>query len=172
MNNQTLVNFSRKQDDPSQEKALVRLLVFSIQKLTLALPVHRVRKVIKYAPMHGSGLSHVNLAHFGNQQLTVIDLHQKLFNQSQDDVNADGGYFIVVRSDQTEDSELGEDYVGIRAIEAPILMDVSVEYIRRLPSSYRYADTLKIASHVAIIPDEESSSSSQTIFVLDLDCLI
>ena len=50
-------------------------------------------------------------------------------------------------------------------------MDVNVEHIRSLPRSYRYADTLEIASHVAIIPDEEGSSS-QTIFVLDLDCLI
>ena len=119
MNNQTLVN-SREKDASSQEETLLRLLVFSIQKLTLALPVHRVRKVIKSAPMHGSGLSHVNLAHFDSQELTVIDLHQKLFNRSQDDVNVDGGYFIVVRSDQNVDSELGEEYIGIRSIEAPI----------------------------------------------------
>ena len=171
MNNQTLVNANSKLNVSSREDSLIRLLVFSIDKLTLALPVHRVRKVTKYSPLYGSGLSHVNLTHFGNQELTVIDLHQKLFNCSQDDLNPDGGYFIVVKSDQTPNSDLEDEYLGIRAIDAPILMDVSFKHLRSLPKSYRYADTLEIASHVAIIPGDDNSSS-QTIFVLDLDCLI
>lgn len=172
MNNQTLVNkVNLESSSSSQEVSNIRLLVFSIDKLTLALPVNRVRKVTRYAPIHGSGLSHVNLAHFDNQELTVIDLHQKLFNRSQDDLNPDGGYFIVVRSQETANVDLEADYLGIRSIDAPILMDVSLEHIRSLPKSYRYADTLEIASHVAIVPNEHDSSS-QTIFVLDLDCLI
>ena len=172
MNNQTLVNkISLESSASSQEASHIRLLVFSIEKLTLALPVNRVKKVTRYAPIHGSGLSHVNLAHFDNQELTVIDLHQKLFNRSQDDLNSDGGYFIVVRSQETANVDWQDDYLGIRSINAPILMDVSFEHIRSLPKSYRYADTLEIASHVAIIPGDEGSSR-QTIFVLDLDCLI
>ena len=171
MNNQTLVNANLETNASSQEASLIRLVVFSIDKLTLALPVHRVRKVTKYAPMHGSGLSHVNLTHFGDQELTVIDLHQKLFNRSQDDLAPDGGYFIVVKSEQMKNSDVEDEYLGIRAIDAPILMDVNIEHIRSLPNSYRYADTLEIASHVAIVPNDDASSS-QTIFILDLACLI
>ena len=51
-------------------------------------------------------------------------------------------------------------------LETPSLIDVALENIRTLPASYRYADTLEIASHVAIVNRE--NKTNQTIFILDL----
>jgi purine-binding chemotaxis protein CheW len=53
--------------------------------------------------------------------------------------------------------------------QAPTLIDLSLEQIRLLPDAYRRADTLKIASHVTVIPDK---NATKTIFILDLTSLV
>lgn len=157
-----LANLKKKQS-PTTSK--VKLLVFPIGKLTLALPVDKVKKVTKYTPIHGSGMSYINLTHIGRQEVTVVDLHQKLFNISHDELISDGGYFILTKPKQT----LPEESLGIRVAQSPSLIEVNLADIRTLPSSYRYADTLEIASHVAVIPQEDGTT--QTIFILDLEHL-
>ena len=164
-----LANFKKKQS-PTTSK--VKLLVFPIGKLTLALPVDKVKKVTKYTPIHGSGMSYINLTHIGRQEVTVVDLHQKLFNISHDELISDGGYFILTKPNQTSPEEVmsfSEESLGIRVAQSPSLIEVSLADIRTLPSSYRYADTLEIASHVAVIPQEDGTT--QTIFILDLEHL-
>ena len=160
------------------ESSKIKMLVFAIGKLTLGLPVERVIKVTKYTPLHGSGMTHVNLTHIGKQEVTVVDLHQKLFKVSLDELSPDGGYFILskaqsplVNSDRNPNNlNLGEENIGIRVLEAPSLIDIALSDIRILPNSYRYADTLEIASHVAVV--DRQDSPNETIFILDLKCLI
>ncbi|MGK7895985.1 MAG: chemotaxis protein CheW [Xenococcus sp. (in: cyanobacteria)] len=147
---------------PQAINSFLKLVVFQVGKLTLSLPVEQVTKVTKYSLIHGSGLSHVNLAHLGNQEVTIIDLHQKLFKISQDELSSEKGYFIIT-SNTTGDS------LGIRVLQTPTLLDVPFSQIRILPISYRHADTLEVASHVAIIPQEDETL--QTIFILDVDRL-
>ncbi|MGL5796182.1 MAG: chemotaxis protein CheW, partial [Waterburya sp.] len=60
--------------------------------------------------------------------------------------------------------------LGIRVTEAPTLIDVPVAKIRLIPDSYRRADTLAIASHVAVIP--QKNDTALTIFILDLKRLV
>lgn len=140
----------------------LKLVVFPIGKLTLSLPVEQVTKVTKYTPTHGSGLSHVNLTHLEEQEVTTVDLHHKIFKVGQSEFSSEKGYFIITKN-TTGDS------LGIRVMDTPTLLDVPFSRIRILPLSYRHADTLEIASHVAIIPQEDGTS--QTIFILDVDCL-
>ena len=147
---------------PQAINSSLKLVVFQIGKLTLSLPVEQVKKVTRYNPTYGSGLSYVNLTHLGEQEVTIVDLHHKLFKVSQDDLTSEKGYFIITRN-PTGDS------VGIRVLQTPTLLDVSFSQIRILPISYRQADTLEIASHVAVIPQDDETS--QTIFILDLDRL-
>ena len=56
--------------------------------------------------------------------------------------------------------------LGIMVAQTPILLDVPLSQIRTLPQSYRQADTLAIASQVAIIP--QSDRTIMTVFILDL----
>ena len=157
--------------------SVIKLVVFSVGKLTLALPVEQVKQVTRYTPIHGSGMSYINLTHIGKQQVTIVDLHQKLFKVSQDKIMPEGGYFILTKSRPVTIMKDGakinhdsvEESLGIRVIETPSLIDVALENIRILPASYRYADTLEIASHVAIVNRE--NQISQTIFILDLEHL-
>jgi purine-binding chemotaxis protein CheW len=48
-------------------------------------------------------------------------------------------------------------------------MEIPLSAIRLLPESYRRADTLEVASHVAVIPQDKESI---TIFLLDVDLLM
>lgn len=170
---QQVSNLDRQ--NKNNTNSTVKLLVFAIGKLTLALPVERVKKVTKYTPIHGSGMSYINLTHIGRQEVTVVDLHQKLFNISHDKLISDGGYFILTKPKQIPSeaersrSYFPEESLGIRVAQSPSLIEVALADIRALPSSYRYADTLEIASHVAVINVEDGTS--QTIFILDLEHL-
>ena len=169
--NQQFFNVTNLEKKADTVISTVKLLVFSIGKLTLALPVDKVFKVTKYTPIYGSGMSYVNLAHIGKQEITVVDLHQKLFKISQDELIGDGGYFVLTKSKQIsyEETPHTSEILGIRVVQAPSLVEVPLSEIRTLPRSYRYADTLEIASHVAVIPQEDRTT--QTIFILDLESL-
>ena len=139
----------------------VKLLMFTVGKLNLALPILQVQKIVKQNEVHGSGLSHVNLAHLAEQEVAIVDLHQKLFKEPLPQFEGKG-YFIITK-------HVGQDILGILVAQAPNLVDVPQEQIRVLPNSYRHADTLEIASHVAIIPQD---NASLTVFILDLTRLI
>ena len=141
-----------------QENSSIKLLVFEVGKLTLALPILQVHKIVKHQDIYGSGLSHVSLTHLGQEEIAIVDLHQKLFKVSLAEASQTKGYFIISKN------VIGEP-LGIMVAKSPTLIDVSSDKIRQIPDSYRQADTLEIASHVAVIPQEETSL---TIFILDL----
>jgi purine-binding chemotaxis protein CheW len=63
---------------------------------------------------------------------------------------------------------VGETF-GISIGQAPTLQDVAVSQIRTLPESYRQADTLEVASHVTVIPQQEGTL---TVFILDPDRVV
>jgi purine-binding chemotaxis protein CheW len=164
MNNKQLtINKSTADIINLASNSSIKILVFAIGKLTLALPVTWIQKVTKHNALHGSGLSHVNLTHLGESEITIIDLHQKLFKVSANE-SGNQGYFII-----TKDNIIGES-LGIIVTEMPTLMEVPLSAVRALPQSYRHADTLEIASHVAVIPQE--NQKALTIFILDLERLI
>ena len=139
--------------------AVVKLVLFEVGKLTLALPILQIQKIIKQHEVHGSGIGHVHLSHLAEREVTIVDLQQKLFGVSQTD-ERQPGYFILTQ-------EIAGEPLGIIVKQAPTLVDVTLEQIRQLPNSYRHADTLEIASHVTVIPQAESAKNL-TVFILDL----
>lgn len=139
----------------------VKLLVFEIGKLTLALPILQVKKVIRQQEVFGSGMSHVNLTHLNESAVTIVDLHLRLFGKSLTQSES-AGYFILSQS------QAGET-LGIVVPQSPSLVDVALEKVRLLPESYRQADTLAIASHVTVLTHDDTTT---TIFILDLTRLM
>ena len=154
---------ARNQNATLNDQKTLKLLVFKIERLTLALPILQVQKVVRHHPTHGSGLSYVNLAHLGDREVAIVDLHQKLFKVSLPQSSQTEGYFIISKNTTGEP-------LGILVSESPVLIDVATTQIRLIPDSYRRADTLAIASHVVVIPQDDGTS--QTIFILDLQQLI
>ncbi len=143
--------------------SLLKIVVFPIGKLNVALPVYQVRKVIKKTTVYGSGITHVNLTHIEDQEVTVIDLHQKLFKVSQTDLCKGKEYLIITKS-------LINEPLGIVVTETPTLMDIPLSQIRTIPNTYRDADTLGIASHVAVM--SQKNATTKTIFILDLERIV
>lgn len=142
--------------------ALLELIVFSLDRLNLALPIESVYKVVNHTPISGSGVGAVGVTRVDEHQVTVIDLYRRFFKSNQTVEYSTGGYIVLVQA------PMGELY-GIPVIDTPVLMEVPLSSIRVLPESYRYADTLDVASHVAVIPQ---NAASLTIFLLDIERLL
>ncbi|MGQ4646357.1 chemotaxis protein CheW [Lyngbya aestuarii] len=143
-------------------KPVLKLIVFSMGSLKLAVPIESVYKVFNQPSINSSGVNQFGVTHVGEQQVTVVDLYRRVFKQSQTNVVFADGYLVTVQNSQ------GELY-GIAVTDTPVLMDVLLSSIRVLPESYRRVDTLDLASHVVVIPQE---SGSITVFLLDVDLLL
>jgi len=140
----------------------LKLIVFTMGSIHLALHIDSVHKVINRMPIHNSGFSPVGIAHVGNSEITVVDLYQRFFKSSQKYESDLSGYLVLVQN------TTGELY-GIPVADTPVLMEVPSSLIRILPESYRRSDTIEVASHVAVIPQE---TESLTVFLLDVDLLL
>ena len=143
-------------------KKLIKLIVFTIKNLNFSLPIERVYKILNRTTIYSSGTNQVGVTHIGDREITVIDLHRRFFQASSIKESESNGYLVILQN------TMGELY-GIPVAEAPSLMDIPLSTIRVLPESYRQADTLEIASHVAVIPQEEGAL---TVFLLDVDLLL
>ncbi len=148
------------QTSSSTEK--VKLLVFSVGNLNTALHIDTVEKVVNYNQVFSSGLNHFGLVNLGDKEITVIDLHKKLFNTPQI-LSGEGKKYLLLANNSNQET------FGILISETPELYDIPLNIIRVLPASYRQADTLKIASHVVVIKENEQE---KTVFLLDPDELI
>lgn len=163
--NKLLTNSQSSDTKPSTDRQLApffKLVVFGMGGLNLALRIESVYKVVNYTPIYSSGLNHVGVAHLGDCEVTVVDLHWRFFKSSQAAEFKSGGYLVIVRN------TTGELY-GIPVAETPVLMEVPLSIIRAVPESYRRADTLEVATHVAVIPQEVAPV---TVFLLDVDLLL
>ncbi len=140
----------------------VKLLIFKVGKLTVALSVDFVQKILKKMKIYGSGTTEMGIAHINNQEITVIDLHKRLFKISQP-LNQQANSFLILAKNTID------EVFGILVTETPSLSDLPLSQIRVLPDSYRRGDTLEIATHVTRI---EEKGELVTVFILDVDKLI
>jgi len=145
----------------SQNNQSLKILLFTVGSLHLAFPIDSVQKVNKYTPVLGSGLTHVGVTHLDDREITVIDLHKRLFNSTQPRPSS-GGYLLLVRNSVDESFAI---VIGA----TPTLLDVPLNQMRALPESYRRADTLQVATHVIMLGD---SDNKLTVFLLDADQLL
>lgn len=140
-----------------ESAASVKMIVFTVGNFELALPIEIVHKVLNQIPVYGSGLNGVGIAHVGDLEVTVIDLHRQLFQTSIINEAGKKGYLLVIH---TKDAEL----YGIPVSSVPVLMDLPMSSIRVLPESYRNGDILGIATHVCYLPNEDPP---MTIFLVN-----
>lgn len=150
---------------PKNEKTnkIIKLLVFTIKNLHAGLHIDTVQKVVNYSTVYSSGLNDYGVVNLDNQEVTVIDLHKRLFNTPQSLSETGKKYLLLAQNTVAET-------FAILITETPSLYDISLDNIRALPASYRQADTLKIASHVTVISQE--NQPDLTIFILDPDELV
>lgn len=140
----------------------MKILVFGIGNVKLALPIETISKILKQTTVYGVGLNGVGIAHIGDREVTVVDLHEQLFQSSLINAASQASYLIVAQSSQ------GELY-GIPVTAVPVLREVPLSSIRVLPPSYRDADIISSATHVCHI---EQAEAPLTIFMLDVNLLL
>jgi chemotaxis signal transduction protein len=163
--NKSLINLHLSETPLQQQRQTtptLKLVVFAMGGLNLALRIESVYKVVNHAAIYSSGLLPVGVAHVGEGEITVVDLHRRFFKSSLTSESERGGYLVIVKN------STGELY-GIPVADTPVLMEVPLSMIRLLPESYRRADTLDVASHVAVIPQE---GAPVTVFLLDVNLLL
>ena len=136
-----------------------RLIVTTLGNVTLAYRIETVYKVVKRSQIPDSNLEHSGIIHINGEAAVIVDLHRTLFNAY---TPSEQGYFVVVKS------RVGE-LIAVPVETSPNLMDVSREHVRVLPSSYRQANRLTMASHVAVVPYEKETL---TIFIIDENSLL
>ena len=164
MNNQ-LINLQSGTSELKKAHSItpvLKLVVFGLGSLNVALRIESVYKVVNHTPVFSSGLNHVGVTHLGDGEVTVVDLHRRFFKENQKSECSQGMYLVIVKN------TTGELY-GIPVADTPVLLEVPLSMIRVLPESYRRADTLEVASHVAVIPQEVGPL---TVFLLDVDLLL
>jgi chemotaxis signal transduction protein len=135
----------------------LQVLVVPCQNLWLALQIEKVQKVIRIPEIYQGGEKTLGLAHFGDREAIIIDLHQKIYHIPNPGIER---YLIVLQAH--------DHLFGIPAILLPTLIRIPKTELKPLPAEYRDRDTLGIASHLISI---ERGEQTQTLFVLDPDRL-
>lgn len=138
----------------SQES--VRVITFTIANQTLALPLNAIVKVVSCPPQMISSTNSIELFHFGQRAITVLNLHKHFSPQSE----VASGKFLVIT--QLKQKELYAFLVDT----PPDLIDLPASTIRQLPESYRQGHALSIARCVAVLPKEEGSIP---IFIIEIE---
>jgi purine-binding chemotaxis protein CheW len=126
-----------------------------LRQLNLGARIESVHKILSQTAIYSSGQTIVGVAHIGDREVTIFDLHRQIFNTEL----PNAGYIVVLK---TTDQEL----VGIPVSDAPMLVEVTATEIRQLPTRYRLMDILGLASHVVRVDTEVGP---QTVFLLDTD---
>ncbi|MGK7932000.1 MAG: chemotaxis protein CheW [Microcystaceae cyanobacterium] len=147
---------------PEQQKKSLKILIFQVGKLHVALSVDFVKKIIKGAEIHGSGTTEMGITQIDDQNITVIDLHRRLFKRSQSLEEMTHPFLILAKNTIDE-------VFGILVGDTPTLSDIPLSLVRVLPDSFRRGDTLEIATHVTKL---EENGQQITVFILDVDKLV
>lgn len=154
---------SKLQSNNRDAVEFLKVVVFKMGNLNLALHIENVYRVSNETPVYSSGVNSVGIAHVGDRGVTVVDLHRRLF-QSSITNQASGRRYLIIA--QNKDGEL----YGIPVAVVPALLKIALSSIRPIPESYRHANMLGVASHYCHI--SQDVEESQTIFLLDIEQLL
>lgn len=144
---------------PNKENQLLKVIVFNISDYQLALPLATVLKVMNCPPVISSISKSLGLIYIGQAAVKLINFHPKLDPGKSKQPETEGRFLIILQP------RAGELW-GIPVDNPPNLVELPLTAFRVLPESHRQASLLGLASHVAIVSQEEMTS---TIFLVDLE---
>jgi chemotaxis signal transduction protein len=150
------ISFPSPVNSPDRSQESVRVITFAIANQILALPMNAIVKVVSCPPQMANSTNNMELFHFGQHAITVLNLH-KHFAQS---LTVASGKFLVIT--QLKQKELYAFLVDT----PPDLIDLPASAIRQLPESYRQGHALSIAGCVAVLPNAEGVTY---IFIIEIE---
>ena len=137
----------------------LKFLVFTMGNLNLAIGIDSVIRIIPLPKIHRSGDKLLGIAMYEDQEVLVIDLYKRIYDQEK---NIAKGFLVIF---------LGKkNLCGITIDTLPNVEDVPLLSLQTVTSEYRDRDTLGIASHIMQIPIKKSEP--QTVFLLDSELLL
>jgi chemotaxis signal transduction protein len=134
--------------------ATLKVLLFSLGHLYLAIRLEGVQKVIPMPEVIKSGAKRLGVAHFEDREAIVLDLFQTIYDRSATKGN---GYLVVLETDQ--------NLYGITVPTLPMMKEIPVADFRPVPADYRDRDALGIAEQMTQI----ALNPTQDVTVLLLD---
>jgi chemotaxis signal transduction protein len=132
----------------------LKLLLFPLGDLYLALRLTGLKRVIKLPEIFKSGDKVLGLAQVDGQDIIVLDIYWQIFGRS---LATNKGFLVIVEADQ-------QTY-GIVVDTLPTIKDVPENELQPIPSDYRDRDPLGIADVMATI--NLTKTQTVTAFVLD-----
>lgn len=146
---------------PASSPDLLRVIAFAIGRIQLALPISVVLKVLSCPTVTPSAQAGLGLIDLGDQTITVISLFHRLCPQEE-------GLTLQRRFVILTQTQLGE-ICGLLVDVPPNLMEIPLDRVRPLPSSYRQSDPLgRVSSHVAVLPQDDDDQEPLQIFLLGM----
>jgi chemotaxis signal transduction protein len=139
---------------PDRSQASVRVITFTIANQVLALPMNAIVKVVSCPPQMKNSTNTVELFHFGQHTITVLNLHKHF---AQPSAVARGNFLVITQLEQKE-------LYAFLIDTPPDLIDLPTSTIRQIPEAYRQNHAMSIASCVAVLPEAEASTA---IFIID-----
>ncbi|NJK53882.1 MAG: chemotaxis protein CheW [Leptolyngbyaceae cyanobacterium SU_3_3] len=127
-----------------------KFIAFAVSDYRLALPIATVLQVVKCPLNPNRELSKMGLIQIGQHTIRVVDLHQQLGLEKSDQVSRP---FLLIT--QSSSKDLSAIPVG----EPPSLIEFSLERMQQLPLSTHQPGVLAIASHAAIVSNEEATTT-------------
>ena len=154
--------YTSQQSNTRREAASLKIIVFQVGDLNLAMPAKNVYRVLK-TPAYGGRLNSVGIVHVGDRVISVLDLYWRLFQSSITNQGSQKLHLVVAENKE------GELY-GIPTTAVPALIRVPLDSMQVLPDSYRHTNILEMATHYCHVSGTEEQS--MTIFLLDIERLM
>ncbi|MCS6960743.1 MAG: chemotaxis protein CheW [Pseudanabaenaceae cyanobacterium SKYGB_i_bin29] len=139
--------------------ANLKILIFPVGNLWLSLNLQSVKKVIPRPEIVKGKQEYLGLCVFDGQEVTVIDLYQKVLGQ----VSPQGKSYLIVLASP-------KGWYGLTVGSLPLMRDVPANQFHPVPPEYRERDTLNIASHVVQLPLQ--TDKPVPVFLLDENRLL
>jgi len=142
-----------------KKEEMLKFLIFTMGNLNLAIGINSVMRIIPLPKIHRSGDKLLGITTYEDQEVLVIDLYKRIYDQ---ETNLTKGFLVIF---------IGKNSVyGIAIATLPNVEDVPVSIIQPVPPAYRDRDTLGIASHMMQVSIKKSEP--QTVFLLDCELLL
>ena len=134
--------------------ATLKVLLFPLGHLYLAIRLEGVQKVIPMPTVIKSGAKPLGITYFENQEVIVLDLFQTIYNRS---AQRGDGFLVMLQTEQ--------NLYGITVPTLPIMKEVPIADFHPIPADFRDRDALGIADQMTQI----FLSPTQEVTLLLLD---
>jgi chemotaxis signal transduction protein len=142
-----------------QHLATMKVLVFSLGDLFLALRLEGVQKVMKMPQIFKSGDKFLGITQWEGKDVLVLDLYRHIYGTP---AAQDKGHLIIVRTTTT--------FFGLAVDTVPTMVDIPLAEICPVSAEFRNRDTLGIAE--SMVQVALGKQEKQMAFLLDFSLLL